>query len=188
MARNGSGTYSRPVSDYVFDTVISETDVNLEMNQIATALTDSIAKDGQTTPSANLPMGGFKHTGVATAAARDQYAVVSQAQDGAYVWCGTAGGTANAITLSPSPAVSALATGMEFRWQAGASTNTGAVTITVSGLASVAAEISDQALSGGEHTANKYFRGLYDGTAFQIEQLSGFSLHGENYRAALGLI
>jgi hypothetical protein len=55
MARDGAGNYSRPVSDYVFDTVISETDVNLEMNQVATALTASIAKDGQTPTTAVIP-------------------------------------------------------------------------------------------------------------------------------------
>jgi len=55
MPRNGSGTYDRAVSDYVFDTVISETDVNSEMDDIATALSASIAKDGQTTTTARIP-------------------------------------------------------------------------------------------------------------------------------------
>ena len=39
MARDGSGNYSRTQSDYVFDTVISETAVNSELNDIATELT-----------------------------------------------------------------------------------------------------------------------------------------------------
>ena len=49
MTFNGSGTFNRPVSDYVFDTVISETDMNTEMDGIATGLSTCIAKDGQTT-------------------------------------------------------------------------------------------------------------------------------------------
>lgn len=55
MARDGSGNYNRPVSDYVYDTVISETDMNTEMDQIAAALTASIAKDGQTPTTAVIP-------------------------------------------------------------------------------------------------------------------------------------
>lgn len=69
MPRNGSGAYARAVSAYVYNTIISQTDVNAEMDDIATALTASIAKDGQTTPTANLPMGGFKLTGLAAGSA-----------------------------------------------------------------------------------------------------------------------
>lgn len=69
MPRNGSGAYSLAVSAYVYNTIISQTDVNAEMDDIATALTASLAKDGQTTPTANLPMGGFKLTGLAAGSA-----------------------------------------------------------------------------------------------------------------------
>lgn len=65
--RNGSGTYARAVSAYVYGTIISQTDVNAEMDDIATALTASLAKDGQTVPTANLPMGGYKLTGLGSA-------------------------------------------------------------------------------------------------------------------------
>jgi hypothetical protein len=44
------------------------------MSDIAAALTASIANDGQTVPVANLPMGGFKHTGVAVAVSGTDYA------------------------------------------------------------------------------------------------------------------
>ena len=75
--------------------------MNNNLSDIASALTASIAKDGQTTPTANLPMGSNKHTGVANASARDQYLAAGQAQDDAVVWCGTSAGTANAQTLTP---------------------------------------------------------------------------------------
>ncbi len=48
IARNGAGVFSRGVADYVNGTVIDETKVNQEMDEIATALTDSIAKNGET--------------------------------------------------------------------------------------------------------------------------------------------
>jgi hypothetical protein len=49
MARNGSGTYSLPEDAFVFDTVISHTDVNSNFSDIATEITNSVDKDGQTT-------------------------------------------------------------------------------------------------------------------------------------------
>lgn len=49
MARNGSGTYSLPAGNpVVTGTTISSTTHNTTMSDIATALTGSIAKDGQT--------------------------------------------------------------------------------------------------------------------------------------------
>ena len=66
MSRNGSGTYSRVTgTPYVYNTTIDQVVVNAEMDDIATALTNSLAKDGQTAPTANLPMGGYKLTGLA---------------------------------------------------------------------------------------------------------------------------
>ncbi|MDD4971860.1 MAG: hypothetical protein PHT07_20740 [Paludibacter sp.] len=69
MARNGSGTYSlvsgNPV---VTNTTISSTWANNTLSDIATALTQSLAKDGQTVPTANLPLGGFKFTGLGAGA------------------------------------------------------------------------------------------------------------------------
>jgi hypothetical protein len=66
MPRNGSGTYSLPAGNpVVTGTTISSTVQNNTTSDIATALTNSLAKDGQTTPTANLPMGSFKLTGLA---------------------------------------------------------------------------------------------------------------------------
>ena len=110
MARNGSGTFTRIVPAYVFDTVISETSVNSEMDDIATALTASLAKDGQTTPTANLPMGTYRHTGVGTGTARTDYAALGQVQDGSANWV-DGGGTADVITATYSPVITALVDG-----------------------------------------------------------------------------
>ena len=132
MSRNGSGTFSRNY-DFTADrdagspsNIISADKVDTEFDDIATALTASIAKDGQTTPSDDLPMGGFKHTGVATAApsARTQYVPVSGLQDSLSVFA-DGGGTVSAITAAISPAPSALVNGMRFRVRAtGANSST----------------------------------------------------------------
>lgn len=55
MARNGSGTYSLPEAAFVYDTTIDETAVNNNFSDIATAITASLASDGQTTASARIP-------------------------------------------------------------------------------------------------------------------------------------
>jgi hypothetical protein len=67
MARNGSGTYNRAVAPYVAGTTITAATVNSEMDDIATALTQSISRDGQSPPTANRPMGNFRITGLANA-------------------------------------------------------------------------------------------------------------------------
>jgi hypothetical protein len=65
MSRNGTGTYTLPAGNpVVTGTTISSTWANNSLSDIATALTQSLAKDGQTVPTANIPMGGFKITGL----------------------------------------------------------------------------------------------------------------------------
>jgi hypothetical protein len=167
MARNGSGTYNRTQDDYAFGEVISETEVNSELNDIAAALTQSLSKDGQTTATGNQPMGGFRHTGVGAASARDQYLQVGQAQDGTPAWCGTAGGTADARTLTPTPAITAYAAGQRWVFKNGAAANTTATpTVTISGLGtSRTVKRSDgTALAPGDMGANALLEMVDDGT------------------------
>jgi hypothetical protein len=84
MPRNSGGTYSLPPSNpVVTNTPISSAGwANPTLADIAQALTDSISKNGVTTPTTNLPMGTFNHTGVGPATARDQYGQAGQIQDG----------------------------------------------------------------------------------------------------------
>jgi hypothetical protein len=89
-------------------------------------------------------------------------------QENVPVWCGTAGGTANALTLTPTPAITGYAAGHHFIFKSGAAANTTAVTVAVSGLATKAIQDNGNALIGGEIEANKWFEVLYDGTNFQI--------------------
>lgn len=66
MAFNGSGTYSLPAGNpVVTGTTISSSSTNTTFSDIATALTNCITRDGQSTPSANLPMNAKKLTGLA---------------------------------------------------------------------------------------------------------------------------
>jgi hypothetical protein len=132
-SRDGSGTYTLPAGNPVTSgTVISSSWANTTLQDIANAVTASIAKDGQTVPSANLPMGGFKHTGVADGTARNHYASVGQSQDFSAQTLGSVAGT-NTITGALTPAITGYATGMLIGFTP-ANTNTGATTIAVNGL------------------------------------------------------
>jgi hypothetical protein len=118
-------------------------------------------------------MSGYRHTGVGNAVARNDYAAAGQVQDGDFIWCGTAGGTADALTLTPSPAITAYAAGQVFRFKAGASPNTGAATVAVSGLTAQTIQKAGSALASGDIAANQWYQLLYDGTQFQLSAWAG---------------
>ena len=66
MAFNGSGTYIRPAGQpVVAGTDILDTTFNTLTADLATALSNCVTRDGQSPATANIPMGGFKLTGLA---------------------------------------------------------------------------------------------------------------------------
>jgi hypothetical protein len=81
MPWSGSGTYVLPpaYSPEVNGTVIDATRYNGLTTDVANGISNAIAKDGQNVPTANLPMGGFKHTGVADGNGTGQYLAYNQA-------------------------------------------------------------------------------------------------------------
>ena len=176
MARNGSGSYSNPYPNFVSGTTISSAQVNANNSDVATALTQSIAVDGQSAVTANIPLGANKLTGVAVGSAATDSLNLGQAQAEAMVWCGTAGGSANAITLSPSPAITAYAAGQRFVWKASSNVNTGATTVAISGLGAIALQDNGAALVAGNHAANKIFMGILDTTS--TVQIIGVQISG----------
>ena len=61
MSRNGSGTYSLPAGNpVVTGTTIASTWANTTMSDLAAALTDSVAADGQTPMTGNLDLNTHK--------------------------------------------------------------------------------------------------------------------------------
>lgn len=87
------------------------------------------------------------------------------------------GGTANAITLTPSPAISGYVAGTEFNFLA-ASTNTSSVTLAVSGLsATPVLTTSGSALTGGEIQPG-FVSVIYDGSAFRLMTVGAFQQAG----------
>ena len=172
MPRNGSGTYSLPAGNpVVTGTVISSTVQNTTMSDVATALTQSIASTGVTTPVANLPMGTYRHTGVGNATAKACYSSVTDIQNGSLVTLGAVSG-ADTITASAPFTLSSYAAGQGFRFVADG-TNTGAVTINIDGLGakSITKNGSDP-LGVGDIPLGKVVEIVYDGTQFQYTNVS----------------
>ena len=82
MSRNGSGTYTLPaLNPVVVGTTISSTWANNTLTDIATALTGSLAADGQTTATGALKMGANRITGLADGLAATDAATVNQIPD-----------------------------------------------------------------------------------------------------------
>lgn len=79
MSRNGSGTYVLPAGNpVVTGTIITSTWANTTMADVATALTGSIASDGQTVVTGNIQMGNNRITGLADGVAATDAATIGQ--------------------------------------------------------------------------------------------------------------
>ena len=104
----------------------------------------------------------------------------------------TVGGTANAITLTPSPAITAYAAGQRFTFIAGSS-NTGATTVNISGLGAKDIKRPDATLAAlvtGDIVSGALIDIEYDGTRFQLLSWRTSEIRGTttNDNAAAGYV
>lgn len=177
MPRNGAGTFTNVSGNpVVTGTTISSTVQNNTTSDYASAFTQSLASDGQTTPTANIPLGGFRITGVGAATARTDAIQAAQVQDGGVTWGGTAGGTADALTVSLTPALTAYAVGQRFVFKSGAGANTGAATLQINGIATPGAiQINGSALTAGQLEASRWYEVLVSSigpAVFQLDKIA----------------
>ena len=131
-------------------------------------MTGSIAADGQTTITANLPMSNYKHTGVANASALTHYATADQVVDSNLTYGGaSSGGTDTyAVNLTVSPG--AYAAGQRFQFIADVA-NTGACTINFNSIGAASIKLSDGSdPSNGHIQASMIVDVQYDGTNFEL--------------------
>jgi len=168
MSYNGSGTFQINTSGQpvVTGTVISSTAFNSLTSDLATGLSTAITKDGQTTVTANIPMAGFKITGLGAATVGTDAVRYSQIQSGTDKLI-TVTGT-DTLTGTMTPALTAYAAGNQFSFVV-ANTNTGAVTINIDGVGVKSiTKNGSTALAAGDLTANSIALIEYDGTRFQF--------------------
>ncbi|TXH58987.1 MAG: hypothetical protein E6Q97_00830 [Desulfurellales bacterium] len=178
MPFNGSGTFSRTNGVNTGSTAWQsdrDTGVNIVVTRhdahdqdIANGLTNCVTKDGQTTRTADSPMGGYKHTNVGSATARSNYATAGQVQDGALMWGGTSGGSANAQTVTLTPAPSAIVAGMTIRFRSGFF-NSGATTLNVNGLGATNITSGTRLLIAGELATGYDYTVVFNGTSWSLQ-------------------
>jgi hypothetical protein len=90
-------------------------------------------------------------------------------------WGGTAGGTANAVTVTTTAALTAASRGMIVSFVSGATANTGAVTLAVDSISAVAVQAAGAALTAGKITASTTYTVEFDGTYWQLAGGGGAS-------------
>jgi hypothetical protein len=168
MSFNGSGTFlinstGQPV---VANTVISATVFNALTADLASGLTNCITKDGQSTPTANIPMGSNKITGLANGTLIGDAANLGQVQSTVAKLISITG--TDTVVGTMSPTLTAYAAGQLFYFIASGA-NTGAVTLNVDGLGAKAiTRDGSTALAAGDINSGEIVVVIYDGTRFQM--------------------
>ena len=159
-----SGTFSR-VHDWTSDEAgaidIEAARMDQEDDNFETGINTCLTKDGQNSPTADLPMGSQKHTGVGNATARDQYVAVNQIQDGDLYVMGTVAGT-NTVTGVMTPTITAYTNGMRVLFLP-ANANTGAATLNIDSVgAQSITKNGTTALAAGDLAAGVWADCVYD--------------------------
>lgn len=121
-------------------------------------------------PASEWPSGDAISSAAAEAAAAAASAASAEADAAAVLfrWGGAVGGTADAITLTPSTALAEYVAGIRYVFEATA-TNTGAATMAISGLAAKTIKTqSGAALVAGNIRSGTLYTITYDGTDLRL--------------------
>lgn len=165
--RTGTQVWQEAEADGV-DIVSDDHDTHDQ--DMADSINAALKKDGGNQATANLPMGGYRHTNVGEPAALTQYQTLKGAINGTgrFITAPNVGGTANAITLTTGFGVAAYAAGQQFSFVVEA-TNTGATTVDLDGLGTKDLKRTNgNALEAGDLYAGAIALVEYDGTQFQL--------------------
>lgn len=112
---DGNGNFVRIyswVSDKLAGINITASRMDDDTNNITgNGFNNCLTRDGQGSATDDLPMNGFRHTGVGNASMRDEYLALGQYQDGSALFA-IAGGTGDALTIALTPSDNNLVDGM----------------------------------------------------------------------------
>lgn len=166
---DGSGGFSAysPGNPVVTGTTISSTAFNNTINDIVSnGLSNVVVKDGQQTITANLPMAGFKFTGLAAGSAAADSVRLSQLQASSTILLNSVAG-APTFTASLTPTLTAYASGQMFILiPDGGNTSTATININSLGVKNIFNNAA--ACIGGELHAGVPVLIEYDGTQFNL--------------------
>src|SRR5687768_1164934 len=166
MSRDGNGNYTLPAGNPVQSgTVISSTWANTTLSDVATALTQSVARDGQAPFTANINAGGYVLGNLGNGTLRNHSVNVGQIQDSSLILLTSVAGT-DTITASLAN-LTAYVNGQIFTLKP-VNTNTGAVTININSIGAKNIYSGGVALIAGNLQSGKVYQIIYDGTQFNL--------------------
>lgn len=113
---------------------IRSVDHDTHDQDIASALSLCLLKDGTQTVTADLPMAGFKHTGLGDGIAATDSATLAQAQKGLLHYGGVSTGAAGAFAVTVAPVIPALVDGIFITFRSHQASSAGANTLAVGAL------------------------------------------------------
>jgi len=114
MSRNGSGTYTLPAGNpVVTGTTISSTWANNTLADIATALTGSLAADGQTPATGDLDLNSYKIENLAPGTTTGDAVEFDQFEAATTSAVAITGGTINGTTIGATTPASGKFTNLE---------------------------------------------------------------------------
>jgi hypothetical protein len=170
MGWNGSGTHTR-VHNFSADASAGiqaqAVRFDAEFDDISTALENCQTLTGETTPTANSPMGGFKHTGVAAATSTDNYLRADQhsQQVGIFVRDVNTGVTGT-MSASASPFPTSLTEGQRVTVKVSANGSAAAPrALIVNGLSANIIDNLGSAIVASKMLKDGYFDLVYDASA-----------------------
>tara|TARA_Y100000592_G_scaffold49713_1_gene78760 strand:- start:29533 stop:30840 length:1308 start_codon:yes stop_codon:yes gene_type:complete len=137
MPRNGTGTYTLPYNwndDLANGITIQAGRMMGQQDDIATGLTNSIAKDGQTPYTGNQSMGNNKITSLGNSTDARDAIPTAQVQNSSLFNLGTSSGVADAYTAAAVPAIAAYEATMSFRIKIHATNATTTPTLQLNGI------------------------------------------------------
>jgi hypothetical protein len=180
MPFNGSGTFTvyTPGNPIANGDTSNATYFNNTMTDFATGLSNTMTKDGQGVPTANIPMGNNKIVNLANGTISTDAAAYGQvtaaittaataAQNGSQTYLTAVSGT-NTITATLT-GLTAYTAGLTVRFTA-AGANTGAVTLNIGSLGAINVVRADGvALVTGDILSAGTYEAVYDGTSFKLQ-------------------
>ena len=177
MTWDGSGTHNR-IHNFSADASAGiqaqAVRFDAEFNDVSTALENCQTLTGETTPTANSPMGGFKHTGVAVATSTDNYLRADQqAQQTAIYIRDTNTGVSGTMSASAAVFPTAFTDGQRITVKVSALASTSApMVIIINGLSANIVDNSGSALVGSYLFKDGMFDLIYDSSASAFRMLN----------------
>jgi hypothetical protein len=177
MGWNGSGVFARTngtnsgsdvwEQDKDDGTKIVATLHDIHDEDLADGIQACLAKNGENTPTANLPMGGYKHTGVGAATDKGHYPSGNQIINNSITFGGTSTGGANVYSITLPFEPSALTTGAVYSFIAHQN-STNPVLCDINGNGALQRELKDYygAMATGSIKTGDYVVMFYNGTDF----------------------